>query len=119
VTGFAFMCQSTFGNSEQAIRALEQWAATAKGAGHELSNLVALVAIGSDAVQVQMAPRSSLSSALDMVDDAALLGALAVPDDPGQLRVLWSSEGSEDVRHATLSELVSKLSPRSVARDLN
>lgn len=105
------MCQNTFGSSVEAIRALEQWAATAEGAGHELSNLVALVAISSEAVQVQMAARSTLSSALDMVDDVALLGALAMPDDPGQLRVLWSSEGSEDLKHATLAELVSKLEP--------
>lgn len=104
-----FMCQSTFGSSADAILALGRWAATAQAAGHELSDMVALVAIGSDGVQVQMAPRTMLSSELDMVEHAELLGVLAAPDEPGDLRVMWSTEGREDVRHATLAELTRKL----------
>jgi hypothetical protein len=111
-----FLCESSFVSSADAILALGRWAATAQAAGHELSDMVALVAIASDGVQVQMAPRTLLSSELDMVEQAALLGVLAVPDQPGDLRVMWSTEGRDDVRHATLGELTSKLNLQPEAR---
>lgn len=104
-----FVCQSSFGSSTDAILALGQWSATAQGAGHELSDMVALVSIASDGVHAQMAPRSMLSSSLDMVEHAELLGVLAAPDEPGVLRVLWSTEGSDDIKSATLTDLTSKL----------
>ena len=102
--------QQTFPTSAEAIRALAEWAEAAR-AHHELGALVALVAIGPNGLQVQLASRSTCSSALDMVEDAELLGVLATPDEPHHQRVLWTTQGRDDVRHAPLDELVASLGP--------
>jgi hypothetical protein len=113
-----FVCSSVFGTPAEAIKGLGRWASMAQAAGQELSDMVALVAISSSGVQVQLAPRSLLAPELDMVEHAELLGVLATPDDPGQLRVMWSTEGRDDVRNATLADLTSKLVAQPTTRHL-
>lgn len=99
------LLHATFASPRAALDALETWAELNRGPSHQLGEVLAVVALRAEDVEVSVATRVSLLEALDD-EDEALRPVLSMQDDSDTLRVMWWHEGSEDVRHETLAELV-------------